>query len=252
MIEVQRESPIGLFRLYGQNGVKVEQQLPMEELEVKIGYSFQDKLLLKRALTHTSYANEQKINKIGHYERLEFLGDAVLELLCSDFIFHKFDNMEEGKMTKMRASLVCEVSLAKTAEQLSIGRYIFLGKGETAMGGRNKDSIVADVVEAVIGALYLDGGLECAKKFVHEYVLKDWQNKQMAYDPKSKLQEMVQQEKLGMIRYVLISETGPEHQKVFECAVKIDNKQMGIGSGANKKVAEQKAAYETLLMLKKQ
>ncbi len=230
----------------------MDQQLPMDELEVKIGYSFQDKLLLKRALTHTSYANEQKINKIGHYERLEFLGDAVLELLCSDFIFHKFENMEEGKMTKMRAALVCEVSLVQTAEQLSLGRYIYLGKGETAMGGRNKDSIIADVVEAIIGAIYLDGGLECAKSFVYEYVLKDWQNKQMAYDPKSKLQEAVQQSKLGIIQYVLISETGPEHKKVFECAVKINDKQMGIGSGANKKEAEQKAAYETMRMLKKQ
>lgn len=252
MIEVQRESPIGLFRLYGQNGVKVEKQLPMDELEKKIGYFFKDKLLLKRALTHTSYANEQKINKIGHYERLEFLGDAVLELLCSDFIFHKFENMEEGKMTKMRAALVCEVSLVQTAEQLSLGSYIYLGKGETAMGGRNRDSIIADVVEAVIGAIYLDGGLACARNFVLEYVLKDLEKKQLAYDPKSKLQETVQQEKLGVMQYVLLSETGPEHQKVFECAVKINNKQMGIGSGANKKEAEQKAAYETLLKLNKQ
>ena len=227
-------------------------QFEMEQLENKIGYRFKDKMLLKRALTHTSFANEQKINKNGHYERLEFLGDAVLELLTSEYLYLNKEDMGEGKMTKLRAALVCEMSLAKSASEISLSNYIYLGKGESATGGRERDSIISDVMEAVIGALYLDGGLEVAKEFVHKYILKDLEERQLFYDAKSSLQEYVQREKLGAISYVLVAETGPEHKKEFECAVNIGDTCMGTGKGKNKKEAEQQAALEAMLSLKKQ
>ena len=145
----------------------------IEKLERIIGYSFKDKLLVKRALTHTSFSNEQKINKNGDYERLEFLGDAVLELLSSEYIYLTNASMGEGTMTKLRAAIVCEPSLAQCANAFGLSEFIFLGKGESAMGGRKRDSIVSDVLEALIGALYLDGGMEVAKEFVHKYVLTD-------------------------------------------------------------------------------
>lgn len=227
-------------------------QYNMEQLENEIGYIFKDKLLLKRALTHTSYANEQKINKNGHYERIEFLGDAVLELVSSEYIYSNYPDMEEGGMTKLRAAIVCEVSLAKSAGEIALSNYIFLGKGENAMGGRHRDSITSDVMEALIGALFLDGGIDVARKFIHKYILKDIEDRQLFYDAKSSLQEYVQKKKLGEISYRLLAESGPEHQKEFECAVCINSKQMGTGKGNNKKEAEQKAAYEALMAFKKQ
>lgn len=225
-------------------------QAKSEQLEQKIGYTFQDKLLLKRALTHTSFANEQKINQNGHYERVEFLGDAVLELLTSEYLYKNYPKMVEGEMTKLRSALVCEGALAKSAQAIDLSSYIFLGKGEEAMGGRCKDSIVSDVFEAVIGALYIDGGLEAAKAFVQKYVLVDVEEKRQSYDSKSYLQEVVQKNKLGTVRYVLVRQSGPEHNKEFECAVEINTKRMGTGIGHNKKEAEQKAAMEALNVLK--
>jgi ribonuclease-3 len=223
----------------------------IEKLEQIIGYSFQDKMLVKRALTHTSFSNEQKINKNGDYERLEFLGDAVLELLSSEHIYLTNEKMGEGAMTKLRAAIVCEPSLAQCAKEIELSEFILLGKGESAMGGRKRDSIVSDVLEALIGALYLDGGMEVAKNFVHKYVLNDIEHKQLIYDAKSSLQELVQKEKKGQIQYLLLSESGPEHEKEFSCAVLIDGKQMGMGIGRNKKEAEQKAAAEALFLMKK-
>ena len=223
----------------------------IEKLEQIIGYSFQDKMLIKRALTHTSFSNEQRINKNGDYERLEFLGDAVLELLSSEHIYLTNATMGEGAMTKLRAAIVCEPALAQCAKEIELSEFIFLGKGESAMGGRKRDSIVSDVLEALIGALYLDGGIKEAKKFVHKYVLNDIEHKQLIYDAKSSLQELVQRNKAGQIKYVLLSESGPEHEKEFQCAVEIDGKRMGTGIGRNKKEAEQKAAAEALFLLKK-
>lgn len=223
----------------------------IEKLEQIVGYTFKDKLLIKRALTHTSFANEQRINKNGDYERLEFLGDAVLELLSSEYIYLNNPDMGEGTMTKLRAMLVCEPSLAQSANEIGLSEFIFLGKGESAMGGRKRDSIISDVLEAIIGAMYLDGGMEVAKKFVAQYILTDIENKKMIYDAKSSLQELVQKNKIGQISYVLLDERGPEHNKEFECAVEIDGKRMGTGVGRNKKEAEQKAAAIALSLLKK-
>lgn len=224
----------------------------IERLEQIIGYTFKDKLLVKRALTHTSFANEQRINKNGDYERLEFLGDAVLELLSSEFIYLNYADMGEGKMTKLRAMLVCEPSLALSAKEINLSEFILLGKGESATGGRRRDSIVSDVMEALIGALYLDGGMDVAKAFVHKYILADVTAKEFIFDAKSSLQELVQKNKAGQISYVLLSEIGPEHNKEFECAVEIGGKRMGTGIGKNKKEAEQKAAAMALSFYKKQ
>lgn len=223
----------------------------MEQLEQKIGYVFQDKMLLRRAITHTSYANEQKINKNGHYERLEFLGDAVLELATSEYLYLKNDEMEEGDMTKLRAALVCEMSLAKSAEEISLNEYILLGKGESAAGGRNRDSIIADVMEAIIGAMYLDGGFEKAKTFISQFILKDLEERQLFFDAKSLLQEYVQKRKTGKLVYKVLNVTGPEHQKTFSCAVLINGVSMGTGTGKNKKEAEQHAAFQAMKALKK-
>ncbi len=217
-----------------------------EELEKKISYHFQDKLLLKQALTHSSFSNEQKINKFKNYERLEFLGDAVLELISSKFFFMNHPDMSEGQMTKLRSSMVCEQALAFCAKDLQLGDYLFLGKGEEATGGRERDSITSDVMEALIGAIYLDGGFEEAEKFVLAFILSDLERKQLFYDSKTILQEKVQQAG-GVISYNLTAETGPDHDKEFTVEVMIDGKSCGKGIGRNKKSAEQKAAYEALL-----
>lgn len=225
-------------------------QISIEELENIIEYSFKDKLLLRQALTHSSFANEQKINKYGDYERLEFLGDAVLELVSSEFLFHGNLLMSEGELTKLRASMVCESSLAYCARTFGLEEYIQLGKGEEMTGGRNKDSIISDVMEAIIGAVYLDGGMEQAKALIYKHVLSDLTNKQLFYDSKTTLQELVQRENRGILHYELVSEEGPDHDKKFIVEARIDEKKIGTGSGRTKKSAEQKAAYEALKMLK--
>lgn len=216
-------------------------------LEEKIGYQFQNKLLLKQALTHSSYANEQKINKFGDYERLEFLGDAVLELVSSDYIYQQNPDMTEGKMTKLRSSIVCEPALAFCAREMGLEEYIRLGKGEEATGGRGRDSIISDVMEAIIGAIYLDSGIDEAKSYIHRAILSDLENKQLFYDAKTILQEEVQKVNKGVLHYGLICEEGPEHAKVFAVNAMIDDRIIGKGTGHSKKAAEQKAAYEALV-----
>lgn len=222
----------------------------LSELEERIGYRYQNRTLLRQAMTHTSFVNEQKINKLGSYERIEFLGDAVLEMISSEFFYHTFPEMPEGDLTKLRASSVCEQALAVTARQLELGSYLLLGRGEEMTGGRKRDSIIADAVEAIIGSIYLDGGIEPAKAFVLRFVLNDLENKQLFYDAKSILQEMVQTQKLGELDYELTGEEGPDHDKVFCVRALLDGKPVGGGSGRSKKLAEQNAAYEALLMLK--
>lgn len=221
-----------------------------QELEKKIGYTFHNRALLKQAVTHSSFANEQKINRQKHYERLEFLGDAVLELVSSDFLFQTHPEMPEGQLTKLRASMVCEPALAYCAKDLTLDSYIQLGKGEEATGGRYRDSIISDVMEAVIGAIYLDGGMEPARTYIHRFVLSDLENKQLFLDSKTNLQEYMQQNLKKEFHYRLVDESGPEHDKVFVVEVVMEEKVLGRGKGRTKKAAEQQAAYEALLGFK--
>ena len=222
----------------------------IKELEEKIGYEFKKKELIWQALTHSSFSNEQKINKYKNYERLEFLGDAVLELLSSQFFFETYPDMPEGEMTKLRSSMVCELALAYCARDISLGDYLLLGKGEEITGGRTRDSIISDVMEAVIGALYLDGGLSEADAFVKKYILSDLESKQLFYDSKTILQEEVQRDGQSLT-YELVSETGPDHDKVFMVEARIDGQTVGKGQGRNKKSAQQQAAYQALKEKKK-
>jgi len=219
----------------------------MGRLEEKIGYTFQDKGLLKQALTHSSFANEQKINKWDDYERIEFLGDAVLELVSSEYLYRENPRLPEGELTKMRSSMVCEPALAYCARDIGLGEFIFLGKGEEATGGRKRESITSDVLEALIGAIYLDGGLAAAKDFIDRFVLSDLEDKQLFYDSKTILQEQVQKSGKGRLHYVLVEESGPEHDKLFRVEAMIDDCKIGEGSGRTKKHAEQQAAYQALL-----
>lgn len=222
------------------------------ELEDKIGYQFKDRKLLKQALTHSSFANEQKINKLKDYERLEFLGDAVLELISSDFLFHENQDMPEGKLTKLRSSMVCEPALAYCARDLQLGQYLLLGKGEEATGGRERDSIISDVMEALIGALYLDGGFGAAHSFIHRFILSDLENKSLFYDSKTVLQEIIQADNIGTFGYELKGEMGPDHNKEFLVDAVLNGKVIGEGKGRTKKAAEQQAAYKAILFLRGQ
>lgn len=228
----------------------MEKDYSWEELEGRIGYHFKNPLLLRQALTHSSYVNEQKINKSEDYERLEFLGDAVLELVSSDFLFHQEPQIPEGKMTKLRAAYVCEPSLAFCARDLELEKYIRLGRGEEHNGGRRRDSIISDVMEAVIGALYLDGGMEKAGAFIHRFILSDLENKQLFYDSKTILQELVQKQYHTAVTYELLEENGPEHDKEFRVRANIGENFSSEGRGHSKKAAEQQAAYEAILQLK--
>lgn len=223
----------------------------ISELENKIDYHFKDKSLIRQSLTHSSYTNEQKIRKNGDYERLEFLGDAVLELISSEFLFKQHPDMTEGKLTKLRSSLVCEPALAQCAKELDLGSYMLLGKGEEATGGRYRESITSDVMEALIGALYLDGGYESARSFIMKYILSDIENRMLFYDSKTVLQEMIQTKPNQKLVYVLVEEIGPDHNKEFVVEAMLNNKKIGFGQGKTKKAAEQKAAYEAILYLRK-
>lgn len=220
-----------------------------EELEEIIGYHFKNKHYLTQALTHSSYANEKKLGKLGSNERLEFLGDAVLELISSDYLYARFTQIPEGELTKKRASLVCEPSLAYCAREFGLPQFLLLGKGEDMTGGRNRDSIVSDATEALLGAIYLDGGFASAKEFIHKFILKDIEHKKLFYDSKTILQEVVQG-KHESLSYELVNESGPDHDKNFTVDVHIDGKKISSGTGHTKKAAEQQAAYQALLVLK--
>ena len=223
----------------------------MKALEKTIGYQFRDASLLELALTHSSYAHEHFNGKNQDNERLEFLGDAVLELVSSDYLYSQHEKYPEGELTKLRASIVCEPSLAMCAEAISLGRYLKLGKGEESTGGRNRASITSDAMEALIGAIYLDGGFANAKEFVMKFILNDLENKQLFYDSKTILQEMVQANYKESLSYELLKEEGPDHNKTFEVCVKLGGRVIGTGSGRSKKAAEQLAAYHGICLLKK-
>ena len=221
----------------------------LEVLEGRIGYHFKDIYLLECALTHTSFANEQKIHRYKDYERLEFLGDAVLEMVSSAFLYNEYPDKREGELTKIRASLVCEPSLADCARQLELPGILRLGKGEEASGGREKESILCDVVEAVIGAMYLDSGdIEPPRRFIMKYILSD-RNRTFFYDSKSMLQEWAQGFG-GTLRYELLGESGPEHCKTYKTGVFLGDKLLGTGEGRSKKAAEQQAAYAGIIAVR--
>ena len=203
----------------------------LKELEQKIGYRFRNFSFLEQAMMHSSYTNEHRMEKYRCNERLEFLGDAVLELISSEFLFRQSPKVPEGELTKTRASMVCEQSLAMCARDIDLGSYLLLGKGEEVTGGRFRDSVTSDALEALIGAIYLD--------------------KKLFYDSKTILQEIVQAEKLGEIEYHLIGEEGPDHNKSFSVELTIRGRSYGKGKGRTKKAAEQQAAYEAIHVLKK-
>ena len=225
-------------------------QQKLEELQRKIGYRFRDKDLLLSALMHSSYTNEHHLPKYKCNERLEFLGDAVLELISSEFLFFQNRKTPEGELTRTRASMVCEPSLAFCAKEIDLGHYLLLGKGEEVTGGRGRDSITSDALEALIGAIYLDGGFANAKEFIHKFVLNDLENKKLFYDSKTILQEMVQAGFEEMLSYHLIKEEGPDHNKIFFVEVWIGEACFGEGMGRTKKAAEQEAAYRAILKLR--
>lgn len=226
-------------------------ELALEKLEQTIGYNFNDKKLLELALTHSSYSNDNKMGKLKNNERLEFLGDAVLELASSEFLFHEYTSKPEGELTRLRASLVCEPTLAETARGFKLNEYLILGHGEENTGGRYRDSIISDALEALIGAIYLDGGFANAKEFILKFVLNDIENKHLFYDSKTILQEIVQKQYKERVEYVLIGEFGPDHNKTFEVEAVFRKVVLGRGKGATKKRAEQQAAYEAILAIKK-
>lgn len=220
------------------------------KLEEQLNYQFKNKELLDMAIRHSSYTNEHHMERQKCNERLEFLGDAVLELLSSEFLYHTYEDYPEGELTKLRASLVCEPTLANDARELSLGSYLLLGKGEDLTGGRKRDSVISDALEAVIGAIYLDGGLLKAREFVQRFVLNDIEHKKLFYDSKTILQEMIQGSFHGEISYRLTKEEGPDHDKVFTTEVYVGEKLLGSGTGRTKKAAEQSAAYHAICALR--
>ena len=219
----------------------------MTELEEKIGYRFRDANLLATALTHSSYANESNGAAVCN-ERLEFLGDSVLGFTVAEALYRRYGSMPEGRMTRLRSELVCEQSLHQVAVSLELGRYIRFGKGMAHNGGRERASILADAVEALIAALYLDGGYGEAKKFIDERLLNQLGDREPLYfsDAKTALQELVQQHSGQILSYEILSESGPDHLKTFSVEVRLNGKPIGEGSGHSKKEAEQAAAAEAL------
>lgn len=224
----------------------------LHDLEARIGYRFGDFGLLEHAMSHSSYANEKRKGRLGSNERLEFLGDAVLELVSSEFLFEKYKDRPEGELTRKRASLVCEPTLAACAREYGIDKALLLGRGEELTGGRNRDSLISDALEALIGAIYLDGGLANAKEFILRAVLSDVEHKELFYDSKTILQELLQEHGNNPLKYRLVKEEGPDHNKQFTMEVSVEGRILGTGCGHTKKAAEQAAAYEAVCLLKKQ
>lgn len=221
----------------------------ISKLEKIINYTFKDSELIKKALMHSSYANDNKLGKLNNNERLEFLGDAVLELCSSKFLFNNYPNKTEGELTKLRSSIVCEPTLAMCAREISLHKFIILGHGEEYTGGRYRDSISSDALEALIGAMYIDGGFDVAYNFVENFVLNDIENKQLFFDSKTILQELIQKEYKMSVEYNLLNEIGPDHNKEFEVNVTLNGNVLGIGRGRTKRKAEQQAAYEAIIQI---
>ncbi len=224
--------------------------LPLGEFEREIGYTFKNKKLLTEALTHSSYANEGK-KHLHNNERLEFLGDSVLSVIIAEHLFQHFKHIPEGELTRLRASLVCEQALFEFAQKIRLGEFILLGRGEENTGGRERPSIVSDAFEAVIAAVFLDGGMEAAKKYVLSFVPDDLSPKKCSgfSDYKTVLQEIIQQNKEEKVEYVLTDESGPDHNKTFVIEVHLNSNVIGTGKGKSKKQAEQNAAKEALKLM---
>ena len=219
----------------------------IKDLEEAIGYRFQNITLLQNALTHSSYANERWHNSLLSNERLEFLGDSILGMVVAEYLYKQFPDRPEGELTKMRADMVCETSLAAIAEKIGLGKHLLLGHGEDRLGGRSRASILADAVESVIAASFLDGGMEAAKRFIQKFVLTNVPVKRMLNtDYKTALQELVQQKKNQVLTYVLTGESGPDHDKVFSVDVLLNDVPVGSCTGSSKKRAEQAAAQSAL------
>ncbi len=215
----------------------------IKDLEDALGYQFKNIILVQNALTHSSYANERWHNSLLSNERLEFLGDAILGMSVAKYLYQTFPDRPEGELTRMRADMVCEQSLAKVAAKIDLGRHLLLGNGEEQGGGRNRNSILADATESVIAACYLDGGMEAAQRFIEQFILVEVPVRQLHNaDYKTALQELVQQKKNQQLSYVLVGESGPDHDKKFDVEVRLNGVVVGIGSGSSKKRAEQDAA----------
>ena len=222
----------------------------IKDLEKAIGYQFKNITLLQNALAHSSYANERWHDSLKSNERLEFLGDSILGMVTAEYLYRNFPDRPEGDLTRMRADMVCERSLAVAAERIELGNHLLLGNGEEAGGGRRRDSILADALESVIAACFLDGGMESARRFIDTFVLTDVPVKKLRNaDYKTALQELVQQKKNQSLSYALVGESGPDHDKKFEVEVSLNGKVVGNGSGSSKKRAEQDAARAAIEVL---
>ncbi|RKP55418.1 ribonuclease III [Cohnella endophytica] len=220
----------------------------LQRLQERINVTFRNSALLRQAFTHTSYVNEQRGARIAHNERLEFLGDAVLQLTVSEYLYRRYPDSPEGEMTRLRASIVCEPSLVRFAEALEFGQVVLLGKGEEQTGGRTRPSLLADAFEAFLGALYLDQGLEAARNFLERHMFEQLPVDGQAplKDYKTELQEKIQQLSMGALDYTIVEEKGPAHDREFVSVVSIGNQRLGQGSGRSKKEAEQRAASQAL------
>jgi len=215
----------------------------IKDLETAIGYRFRNIQLLQNALTHSSYANERWYNSLLSNERLEFLGDSVLGMLVAEYLYRTFPDRPEGELTRMRADMVCEHTLATVANKIGLGEHLMLGHGEERLGGRSRESILADATESVIAACFLDGGLEAAAQFVKRYILVEVPvTRPNNMDYKTALQELVQQKKNQTLSYALVGQSGPDHDKQFDVEVSLNGTVVGTGSGRSKKRAEQMAA----------
>ena len=223
----------------------------IKDLEAAIGYRFRNITLLQNALTHSSYANERWHDSLRSNERMEFLGDSILGMAVAEFLYRSFPDRPEGELTRMRADMVCENSLAAVAEKIGLGQHLLLGHGEERFGGRSRASILADAVESVIAATFLDGGIEAAASFIKRFILTEVPVKKLHNaDYKTALQELVQQKKDQVLSYALVGESGPDHDKKFEVEVSLNGQVIGSGIGSSKKRAEQDAACNALNTLK--
>ena len=222
----------------------------ISELENAIGYQFRNITLLQNALSHSSYANERWHDSLKSNERLEFLGDSVLGMLVADYLYRNFPDRPEGDLTRMRADMVCEKTLADVANKLNLGKHLMLGRGEELGGGRSRDSILADALESVIAACYLDGGMDAASAFIRKFILVNVPvTKLHNEDYKTVLQELVQQKKNQVLSYKLVGESGPDHDKEFRVELTLNDEVVGLGTGSSKKRAEQAAAHAAIRLL---